>query len=239
MSLIIIISLGFFYFILSSILFYFRINYVEKYKLFKKEGVASLEILFLLLMYGFTYKTRFYRHQYYSLILLFIMGVFKYLIQLLLIEEIKLDNLLFILVLVLIFNLLESIFFFVGEKYMKHKYFSPYFISFIFGVIFTIIGIIMLIICLNIDFGENETYQVLFKKINFKIDFLLLYIIYCILIVILFFLQLQALYNFTIFHLFLYNSFFEFVSIIIKMILDYNHFRFILIIFSLIEMLQC
>ena len=184
---------------------------MKKYKLFKTEGVASLEILFLLLMYRFTYKTRFYRHQYFSLILLFIMGVFKYLIQILLIKVIKLDNLLFILVLALIINLLESIFFFIGEKYMKPKYFSPYFISFIFGVIFTIIGIIMLIICLNIDFGENETYQVLFKKISIKIDFLILYIIYCILIVILFFLQLQALYNFTIFHLYLYNSFFEFV----------------------------
>ena len=120
MSIIIIISLGFFYFILNSTLVFFQINSVEKYKLFKTEGVTSLEILFLLLMYRFTYKTHFYRHQYFSLILLFIMGVFKYLIQLLLIEEIKLDNLLFILVLVLIFNLLESIFFFVGEKYMKH-----------------------------------------------------------------------------------------------------------------------
>ena len=48
--------------------------------------------------------------------------------------------------------------------------------------------------------------------------------------------QFQAIYNFTIFHFFLYNSFFEFVSIIINMILDYNSLRFILIIACLIEM---
>ena len=162
------------------------------------------------------------------------MGLFKYSIQLLLILKIKFDYILFIQI--LIFPLLQSIFFFVAEKYMKHKYFSPFFICFIIGFVFTIIGIIMLIACSIIDFGENEIFQLLFQKINIKIGFLISYIFFCILIAIQFFFALEAIYNFTIFHFYFYNSFFELVSIIIDIILDYKSLRFILIIPCLIEM---
>lgn len=224
----------FLYFIYQSLVVFIKISYKEEYKSLNAEGVASLEIFYSLLMYRIIYKTSFYRHQYFSLFLLISMGLFKYLIQILLIENIKFDYLL--LISILIFPLFHSIFFFIAEKYTKHKYFSPFFIIFIIGVIFTIIGIIMLIICLNIDFEEKESIQILFQKIDVNFYYIIFFIIYCIIRAILFFMKFQAIYNFTIFHFFLYNSFFEFVSIIINMILDYNSLRFILIIACLIEM---
>ena len=88
------------------------------------------------------YKTNFYRHQYFSLLLLIAMGLSKYLIQIFFFQNIEFN--IFLLIQVLLYPLLESIFYFFIEKYMKHKYFSPFFINFIIGFIFTMIGIIAL-----------------------------------------------------------------------------------------------
>ena len=88
------------------------------------------------------YKTNFYRHQYFSLLLLIAMGLSKYLIQIFFFQNIEFN--IFLLIQVLLYPLLESIFYFFIEKYMKHQYFSPFFINFIIGFIFTMIGIIAL-----------------------------------------------------------------------------------------------
>ena len=217
----------------SSIITYFQIAFSDEYDIVNTEGITSLEVFYLLLIYRIMYKTNFYRHQYFSLLLLIAMGLSKYLIQIFFFQNIEFNF--FLLIQVLLYPLLESIFYFFIEKYMKHKYFSPFFINFIIGFIFTMIGIIALIICFNIDFKDNEYYQVLFQKISVNYDFIILYIIYYIIKAFLSFLQYKVIYEFSVFHFICYSYIIEFASIINSMIFDYDSRGFILIATCLIE----
>ena len=223
------------FFIFQAAIFYLQINSKEIETLVKTEGYLSLDLLYLLLIYRYKCKIKFYRHQNFSLIIVISMGLLRYFIQLIFIKVIEFNVLSFIIFLII--PPLESLFLYIAEKYMKFKYFSPFFVSFIIGSIFTIIGIIILFISLNIDFANFEFLKSLFPNYTMDTVSLILYIIFYFLISIQSFFQFKLIYDLNVFYLIFFNSFFNLISIIIYLILDYNPFRFILLFAVVIEII--
>ena len=123
-----------------------------------------IEFIFLLLTSKFIYKTRYYKHQYISVIIIFIFEIVRYIIKFE--EYFNFDNFFLVYFLQMIRALVDSIFVGYSKGLMNSKFFSPYKVTFIFGFIDLImISIIYLIISL---IPVNEDSPLCFNKYNDK-----------------------------------------------------------------------
>lgn len=186
-------------------------------------------IIFILLFiyYIFTYKTKFYRHQYCPFVFITIIGIFRYIIK---VYEIYIKQNKYNFGKIIV-NLLAQILIAAGESFsvlyakglMKYKYFSPYKACYIFGFLDTFMLLIILFIISSIKCNHSlaicglpykNSYYIdniyyMFEKYNWY-QFILLFI--CAI----FFGSLKVLINysinkFSIFHLYLLYQIQQFI----------------------------
>ena len=103
----------------------------------------------------------------------------------------------------LLFPFIDSIFFYSIEKFMKYKYYSPFFILFLVGCIHSLISIILLISFYRPDAEIKQDFSDLLTT-GIKIDklFILLLIIFSILFAFEFFakvITINSFYNFSLY----------------------------------------
>ena len=148
-------------------------------------------------------------------------------------------------ILMLLFPFIDSIFYYSIQKFMKNKFYSPFFISFLIGCIHSIISIIL--ICLfslyNPEIERENLFYLLSTKINeVNIDKLQipLLIIFSILFAYEFFAKIITLNSFSIFHYILLVYFGEVISSIFDLISNYDTLYMVIIIITFpIEIFGC
>ena len=137
----------------------------EKAPLMNDEGISSFEIFYFLLLSLIIDKTEFYRHQYIPLLIMILMGIIRFIVN---IKKINYEFIfpedLFFLFFGLIIPLIESVLFFSTQKYMKYKFYSPFFIYFLIGIINSVLALIIYIIYMNADCGDNDICLILSKE---------------------------------------------------------------------------
>ena len=107
-------------------------------------GQSSLfELICLLLISFFFYKTKFYKHQYFSIFIIIFAGLFKYLFRIN--YSLLLENFKFFLVQLGI-SLSDSFIIVYTKTLMVEKFFSPLKATYLFGIINLILVIIIYII---------------------------------------------------------------------------------------------
>ena len=226
-------------FLLLYYAFYFGYNiyrtiYSEHFKFANNFSNCIIDIVYLYLIYRFIYKTIFYKHQNLSMLILILTGLIRFFFRCFVIKRISFDfpNDLFSLIPLIIYPFFESIEYYLFELFMKYKYFSPLFISFTVGIINVITSFILLFIFLNIDCGNSKICILLTELPNISIYSILLYILQSILFSIMYFIIFKIIYDYSVFHVITYFSFADLLNNILMLILDYNNYELILIIFT-------
>ena len=199
------LNIGYQYLFFTYILF----HYIRLFFVMDIESDTSFEITFFLLFSKLIGKNRFYIHHYIPMVIIILMSIIRYIISLYIIkyEFVFPDDLLvhfnFLLV-----PLLDSILYFVKGRYMKYRYYSPFFISFLHGIIFSVISLIVFLIFLNKDCGESSTCMILSEKtiITEKLTIFLI-IIDSLMYACINLIEALLINNFSVFHLILFFSF--------------------------------
>ena len=119
---------------------------VEEDQLILNEQYNYIQLLFIVIFAYFFYKMRFYKHQIYSILIIIILGIIRYIIKIFHYYEWKKPNICFDLFLQIIIAIFESIVIIFAKALMEIKYFSPYKVCYTFGIINSIIILILLII---------------------------------------------------------------------------------------------
>lgn len=120
-----------------------------------------IELVFLCLFSYLFYKIKFYRHQYFSLGIIMVIGLFRFIIKYFFYYEnnnYTIGEILYNLLHQIIIGGLESITIIYAKGLMEYKYFTPFKVNYIFGIINGIILIIILIILSYIPCGTTDTY---------------------------------------------------------------------------------
>jgi hypothetical protein len=212
----------------TCLLVYQRIN-KDQSELVLEEIYKFMDILFLLILFRLFHDVIFYRHQYISLAIIIITGIFRLLHVFLNFffgneKSMGYATLIFIILLPVI----DSIKIYFIQKYMKYNYYSPYFICILIGFIYLIISIIILIIfrninctsdiCIalseiNIDSYKNYHYVLLaFYGLSYASEHLA---------------KFYTMYTFSAFHCILITTFGEIVKFFYKMLVAFNITEFI------------
>ena len=132
----------------------------------------------------------------------------------------------------LLFPFIDSIFFYSIEKFMKYKYYSPFFILFLLGCIDSIISIIIII-----SFYRHTD---LLNDRNKMYIYIPLFIIISILFAYEFLAKLITINSFTIFHYILLVYLGELISYIFDLISNFNiAYMIIIIITFFFEIFEC
>ena len=132
----------------------------------------------------------------------------------------------------LLFPFIDSIFFYSIEKFMKYKYYSPFFILFLLGCIDSIISIILII-----SFYRHTD---LLNDRDKMYIYIPLFIIISILFAYEFLAKLITINSFTIFHYILLVYFGELISYIFDLISNFNiAYMIIIIITFFFEIFEC
>jgi len=92
-----------------------------------------LEFIFLIISSKFIFKTRYYKHQYTSVIIIFIFEIIRYSVKFE--QYFKFDNFILVYFLQMIRAFIDSVFIGYSKVLMNHKFFSPYKVTYIFGII--------------------------------------------------------------------------------------------------------
>ena len=119
---------------------------VEEDQLILNEQYNYIQLLVIVIFAYFFYKMRFYKHQIYSILIIIILGIIRYIIKIFHYYEWKKPNICFDLFLQIIIAIFESIVIIFAKALMEIKYFSPYKVCYTFGIINSIIILILLII---------------------------------------------------------------------------------------------
>ena len=130
---------------------YIKIKKEKGFIIFTEE-YNSIEFFFLFIISIFIFKISYYKHQYFSIILIILLEISRYVIK------IFQDNNfpLFIFSLQILRALCDCIFCGYIKALIKYKYFSPYKCCYIFGFVNTPIIILLYIIVSHISFqGPN------------------------------------------------------------------------------------
>jgi len=153
-------------------------------KIIKEEGFIvfneeynSIEFFFLFIISIFIFKMEYYKHQYYSIILIVLFEILRY------VTKIFIDNnlSLYVFLLQALRALCDCIFFGYIKALIRYKYFSAYKCCYVYGFVNTPIIIVLYLIVSHISFKEpnllcslkyNELYYFdnfysIFKNINF------------------------------------------------------------------------
>ena len=154
------------------------------------EEYNSIEFFLLFIISIFIFKMRYYQHQHFSIILIILLEIFRYLIKIF--NDSNFTFLFSVFILQIIRSLSDCIFFGYIKGLMEYKYFSPFKCCYIFGFVNTPIIIFLYIILSHISFKNtnllcslkyNDSYYFdnfysIFKNINFvQISSFLLYTI--------------------------------------------------------------
>ena len=206
----------------------------EKYPLVEDEGNRSFEIIYFLLLSLIIDKTHFYIHHYIPLIIMIFMGIIRFIINLIHINyEFVFPHDLLFLFLGVIIPLIESTLFFTIQKYMKYKYYSPFFIYFLMGAIFSILALIIYLIFMNVDCGEKDICLILSMETIVNIERFAVFVIYSLMHSLYFFIVIVAINIFSVFHYFLFISF-ERLIVAIFSFSEYTIFEQIILIVTFI-----
>ena len=181
----------------------FILLFIDFIKIFteKKEKCQMNEyyfttLPFLLFTSKFIYKTEFYKHQYISIIIITILGIYQYIIK---INNYYSSHSDFLTILIdlpsqIIIGLGQAIYFSYIKVLMNYKFFSPYKVCYIFGLINMIIILIVLFIISGIEclkgndlctVKENrslyfDNIYIIFKNMNIFQIFILLLMSICL-----------------------------------------------------------
>ena len=116
-------------------------------QLILNEEYNIVELLCIFLFAHFLYNMKYYKHQNYSVILLILSGILRYILKMYHYYGIYgALNLIIYFILQFIAASFESIVIIFSKGLMEYKFFSPYKVCYIFGIITTIITIILLVI---------------------------------------------------------------------------------------------
>ena len=208
--------------------------YPEKLDIFSIEGNRSIDVIYFLLLSLLIDKTEFYRHQYISLLIMILMVIIRFIVNIKLLntEFIFPEDLLFLFSSFL-FSLIESVIFFFIQKYMKNKFYSPFFIYFLMGTINSILALITYFSFMNVDCGENKICLILSQETKIEKITIVVLIIYSFIYSLYFFLAVALIYNYSVFHWLL----FEYFGVLIQTLIsssDYTVLKQIIFIVTFI-----
>ena len=134
-------------------------NKEQRNQLVLNEQYNFLILFFLIIFSYLFYKNKFYKHQICSVIIIIILGLFRFILKYILKSEHDYDsdpNLFLDLFLQAIIAIIESIIIIYAKGLMELKFFSPYKVCYINGLISTIITIILLLIFTFIKSEDNN-----------------------------------------------------------------------------------
>ena len=154
------------------------------------EEYNSIEFFLLFIISIFIFKMIYYQHQHFSIILIILLEILRYLIKIF--NDRNFSFLFSVFILQIIRSLCDAIFFGYIKGLMEYKYFSPFKCCYIFGFINTPIIIFLYLIVSHISFKDTnllcsliynnsyyfDNYYSIFKNINFvQISSFLIYTI--------------------------------------------------------------
>jgi hypothetical protein len=154
------------------------------------EEYNSIEFFLLFIISIFIFKMIYYQHQHFSIILIILLEILRYLIKIF--NDRNFSFLFSVFILQIIRSLCDAIFFGYIKGLMEYKYFSPFKCCYIFGFINTPIIIFLYLIVSHISFKNPnllcsliynnsyyfDNYYSIFKNINFvQISSFLIYTI--------------------------------------------------------------
>ena len=207
----------------------------DEQKLIFNEEYYFLQLLFLYLLSYFIYKTRLYKHQYYSIIIILIIGLIRYLIKI----KYQLESFIFLLFQIFI-TFFESIITLYIKGLMKYKFFSPYKACYFFGIINTILVLIIFFIvsyisCDNFLCNVYHNGKYYFDNIytifpNYSLSNKIALFFVSIFLGIIKLITYVIIHNFTVCHLFLFIQNQEFTAGIYSEILKKGNVFFIVLI---------
>jgi len=115
---------------------------------FQNENYYLSELFFLFLFSILIYKMKFYKHQYFSIIVIIISGIIRFIITREYYVEFFDKGVEFFKILLgqLLVSFFESLIFVYNKGLMEYKYFSPYKVCYIFGIVNSLILLIIYII---------------------------------------------------------------------------------------------
>ena len=208
--------------------------YNERIKLDSTEYECSMEIIYLIIIFKIANKTIFYKHQYLSLFVLSIIELTRYVINLVVLEKIEFDFTkdFYSFFPLIFFSFFESGQYYLINKFMKYKYFSPLSVAFLIGCIFVFFSIIMLIIFLNVTCLDPKICPALTELPNIFLHSYIFLLIRGILYTGIITVTFLIIKEFSVFHLFPYTSLDEFISHIFFLSKNFEIFRFIMIIIA-------
>ena len=122
-----------------------------------------MDTLFLFIFFRVFNKTRFYKHQYISLIIIIIMGLIKFGYKIIN-NKIYLDF--YLIGFFIILPLLDSINIYFVQKFLTHDNFSPFFICFVTGIVYLLLSIPIFGIFYFIECGDSEICRLLTNQVQ-------------------------------------------------------------------------
>ena len=114
-----------------------------------------IEFIFLIISSKFIFKTRYYKHQYISVIIIFIFEIIRYIVKFE--QYFKFDNFFLVYFLQMIRAFIDSVFVGYSKGLMNYKFFSPYKVTYIFGIIDLISIIVIYFIISLISVNKDST----------------------------------------------------------------------------------
>jgi len=137
---------------------------------FQNENYYLSELFFLFLFSILIYKMKFYKHQYFSIIVIIISGIIRFIITREYYVEFFDKGVEFFKILLgqLLVSFFESLIFVYNKGLMEYKYFSPYKVCYIFGIVNSLILLIIYIIISFIP-CENKLCDIEYNGKKFKI----------------------------------------------------------------------
>ena len=126
-------------------------------KLVFNDEYNFLILIFLFLYSIWSYKTKFYKHQYCPFIFIIIIGLIRYIIKVfeIYVHQYNFGKIMLNLLCQIIIGACESFTVIYAKGLMKYKYFSPYKACYIFGIIDGFILLIILLIISNIKCNNS------------------------------------------------------------------------------------
>ena len=218
-------------FIYDAGIMYYHKKYEDHSDLVFGEMYKFMDVFFLHFFFLLFHNITFYKHQYFSLFIILLMGLVRYFVMEFYVEESnkKLERNFFLLFIIflIIFSFIDSINIYFFQKYMIFNYYSPLYICFLIGIIYLFISSIFIIIFNFIDCGNKENNDFCTFLSNKDIEKpeawqIIVLILYSIAYSIQHFIKLLTINNYTVFHLILIVTIGEIVNCIFILCANFN-----------------
>ena len=110
------------------------------------EQLNFTKLFFLFLFSYLIYKTKFYKHQYFSIFLILCLGFIRYILTFFYKKKYEMNGYILQLIIQIIIVCFESLILVYIKGLMQYKYISPYKASYLFGIMNSILVLIFFII---------------------------------------------------------------------------------------------